>query len=74
LKLLADLGKACKKYQDDKLRNLKSKRVQCDEIWSFVPLTLWRQRFPYRGLYNGTSKQVNIGGVLLLGESERLAL
>lgn len=35
LKLLADLGKACKKYQDEKLRNLKCKRVQCDEIWSF---------------------------------------
>src|SRR5439155_3482577 len=35
LKLLADLGTACKKYQDEKLRNLSSKRVQCDEIWSF---------------------------------------
>jgi hypothetical protein len=35
LKLLADLGTACKKYQDEKLRNLPCKRVQCDEIWSF---------------------------------------
>lgn len=35
LKLLADLGTACVKYQDEKLRNLKSRRVQCDEIWSF---------------------------------------
>jgi len=35
LKLLKDLGTACKKYQEDKLRNLPSKRVQCDEIWSF---------------------------------------
>lgn len=35
LKLLADLGTACAKYQDEKLRNLPSKRVQCDEIWSF---------------------------------------
>jgi len=35
LKLLADLGTACTKYQDEKLRNLKCRRVQCDEIWSF---------------------------------------
>lgn len=35
LKLLADLGAACAKYQDEKLRNLPCKRVQADEIWSF---------------------------------------
>lgn len=35
LKLLADLGNACAKYQDENLRNLPCKRVQCDEIWSF---------------------------------------
>ncbi|MBH0180504.1 MAG: IS1 family transposase [Nitrospira sp.] len=35
LKLLSDLGTACAKYQDEKLRNLPSKRVQADEIWSF---------------------------------------
>ena len=35
LKLLADLGKACARYQDEYLRNLSCKRVQCDEIWSF---------------------------------------
>jgi IS1 family transposase len=35
LKLLADLGTACAKYQDQKLRNLPCKRVQADEIWSF---------------------------------------
>jgi hypothetical protein len=32
LKLLADLGTACAKYQDEKLRNLPCKRAQCDEI------------------------------------------
>ena len=36
LKLLADAGQACAEYQDAKLRNLPCKRVQCDEIWSFV--------------------------------------
>jgi IS1 family transposase len=35
LKLLADLGAACAKYQDEKLRGLPCKRVQADEIWSF---------------------------------------
>ncbi|WHZ23507.1 MAG: hypothetical protein OJF47_002619 [Nitrospira sp.] len=35
LKLLVDLGKACARYQDEKLRNLQCKQIQCDEIWSF---------------------------------------
>ena len=35
-KLLVDLGTACQKYHDENVRNLNSKRVQCDEIWSFV--------------------------------------
>lgn len=35
-KLLVDVGTACANYQDRKLRNLKCKRVQCDEIWAFV--------------------------------------
>lgn len=35
-KLLRDVGAACLDYQDEHLRNLPCKRVQCDEIWSFV--------------------------------------
>jgi IS1 family transposase len=35
-KLLVDAGKACAGYQDKTLRNLTCKRVQVDEIWSFV--------------------------------------
>jgi IS1 family transposase len=35
LKLLVDLGTACGRYQDEHLRNLPRKRMQCDEIWSF---------------------------------------
>jgi len=34
-KLLVDVGVACAIYQNETLRNLKCKRVQCDEIWSF---------------------------------------
>jgi IS1 family transposase len=35
-KLLLELGAACTRYQDETLRNLSCKRLQCDEIWSFV--------------------------------------
>lgn len=35
LKLLADLGPKCADYQDRNIRNLKSRRIQCDEIWQF---------------------------------------
>lgn len=35
-KLLSDVGAACLAYQDEHLRNLPCKRIQCDEIWSFV--------------------------------------
>ena len=35
-RLLVELGAACRSYQDRHLRNLPTKRVQCDEIWSYV--------------------------------------
>jgi hypothetical protein len=35
-KLLVEAGHACTAYQDKALRNLPCKRVQMDEIWSFV--------------------------------------
>jgi hypothetical protein len=35
VKLLAEIGKSCEKYQRENLVNLPSKRFQCDEIWSF---------------------------------------
>lgn len=34
-KLLIELGKACKFYQSQVLRDLPCKRIQVDEIWSF---------------------------------------
>jgi IS1 family transposase len=36
LKLLAEVGEACALYQDRVMRNLTIKKVQVDEIWSFV--------------------------------------
>jgi len=35
-KLLVDAGKVCSAYQDEHFRNLKTTRVEVDEIWSFV--------------------------------------
>ncbi len=35
-KLLIELGAACSEYLDKALVNLPCKRIQCDEIWSFV--------------------------------------
>jgi IS1 family transposase len=35
-KLLLDVAQACEEYQDRTLRGLKARRIQCDEIWSFV--------------------------------------
>jgi IS1 family transposase len=35
-KFLRDAGEACARYQDEHLRGLACKRVQVDEIWSFV--------------------------------------
>lgn len=36
LKLLVDVGKACLKFHSQTVVKLKCKRIQCDEIWSFV--------------------------------------
>jgi IS1 family transposase len=35
-KLLIQAGEACEAFHDAKVRNVKARRVQCDEIWSFV--------------------------------------
>jgi IS1 family transposase len=35
-KLVLDLGEACMDYHDEHVRNVASKRVECDEIWNFV--------------------------------------
>ena len=36
LKLLKDLGCAAASYHDSHVRNLRVRRLQCDEIWAFV--------------------------------------
>jgi IS1 family transposase len=35
-KLLADAGKACAAFHDEKVRGVKASRVQVDEIWAFT--------------------------------------
>lgn len=36
IRLMIDAGKACAAYHDEHARNLTSKRIQVDEIWSFT--------------------------------------
>lgn len=36
LRLMVRVGTACQKYMDQKMRNLKCKKVQVDEIWCYV--------------------------------------
>ena len=50
LKLLADVGRACARYQDEQIRDLSCERIQCDEIWAFcyakdknLPINLQRK-------------------------------
>lgn len=35
LSLLGSLGEVCANYHDKNVRNVRARRVQCDEIWSF---------------------------------------
>jgi IS1 family transposase len=35
-KLFVDVGKSCLKFHDETVVGIQSKRIQCDEIWSFV--------------------------------------
>lgn len=35
-KVLVDLGKACMAYHDEHVRNVRVRRLQCDEIWAYV--------------------------------------
>ena len=35
-KLLIDAGKACEKFHDEHVRDVKASVIQCDEIWSFT--------------------------------------
>src|ERR1017187_2439088 len=36
LRLLEDAGRACAAFHDEHVRNVRVRRLQCDEIWSFV--------------------------------------
>jgi hypothetical protein len=42
-KLLVQAGEACAAFHYEHARHVKAKRVQCDEIWSFVASPSWRR-------------------------------
>jgi hypothetical protein len=35
-KLVVELGAACEQFHDERVRNVRVRRLQCDEIWCFV--------------------------------------
>ena len=49
--LLVQLGTACSAYQDPTLRNLTARRIECDEIWSFVGMKARNVPEEHRGEY-----------------------
>ena len=61
VKLLLDAGRVCAEYQKETLRNLSCKRLQCDEIWSFVGMKQQnvpeekRGQFGYGDVYTWTA-------------------
>jgi len=36
MRLGVRVGEACKRIMDEKMRNLETKRVECDEIWGYI--------------------------------------
>jgi IS1 family transposase len=50
-KLLKDAGEAFIAYHDANVRNVKAKRVQCDEIWSFCGMKEKNVPAPRRGQF-----------------------
>ncbi|HUO89277.1 MAG TPA: IS1 family transposase [Rhizomicrobium sp.] len=50
-KLFLEVGQACAEYQDAVFRNLKCKRIQCDEIWSFVGMKAKNVPDDLRGVF-----------------------
>jgi IS1 family transposase len=61
LKLIADLGQVCAAYHNQHVRNLSTKRLQCDEIWSYVGMkqknvpTAKRGQFGYGDVWTWTA-------------------
>lgn len=49
LRLLREIGQVCAAFHDEQVREITSKRVQCDEIWSFVAMKERQVRVGFRG-------------------------
>ena len=67
LKLLRDIGCACAAYHNSHVRNLRVRRVQADEIWSFVygkdkNLTLEHVQSGLGSIWNNRVVEVQVFG------------
>jgi len=36
MRLMVEVGRGCEKLHNEQMQNLSCKRIQCDEIWSYV--------------------------------------
>jgi IS1 family transposase len=37
-RLLIELGRVCANYHDEHVRNVSAKRIECDEVWSYIAM------------------------------------
>ena len=61
-KLLIDAGLACARFHDEAVRGVKSKRVQCDEIWSVVLLRQGEERSGRESSPGASWRRVDMDG------------
>ena len=67
-KLLVDLGTACSAYMDEQLVDLPCKRLQVDEIWSFVYAKAKNVPADKQGVFRG-GRRVDVHGSLRRDEA-----
>ena len=70
LKFIPQIGMACADYQDKVFHDLKCKRIQCDEIWSFA----MQSRRMFQRISAGSSAMGIYGRGLRWMQSQNLCL
>ncbi|MDE0394063.1 MAG: hypothetical protein OYK82_04715 [Gammaproteobacteria bacterium] len=69
-KFLITAGEFCSIYQHHRLRNLNCRRIQADEIWSFVEAKAKNARYPHQGdiwTYTALDEDSRLNGVVASG-------
>jgi len=48
VKLLTQTGNACQAFHDEVVKDLNTKRIQCDELWAFIGCKRKRAEYYYQ--------------------------